>query len=140
MSGPRGLADLAGAWTLARRIRDARAGAVLRLSGTARFEPAGAAALEYSENGVLTLPDGQRLAAERRHRWLDVPGGAEVLFADGRPFHALRWAPVAAAQHPCGEDRYQVRYDFRRWPVWWAIWRVTGPGKDYLSVSRYRRA
>ena len=64
--------------------------------------------------------------------------GIAVFFADGRAFH--RFVPAAdtvEADHWCDPDTYKVRYDFSRWPVWQAEWRVTGPRKDYVMQSVY---
>ena len=57
-----------------------------------------------------------------------------------RGLAGLHDEPRPGAVHDCGADRYRVRYDFRRWPRWRAEWRVTGPAKNYGTVSEYRPA
>jgi len=136
--------DFEGHWQLERRITDRAAGAEMSLSGTAEFAPAGpedVARLAYVEEGELVMPGGHVLRAERRYTWVFGPGGVVVLFDDGRPFHDF--VPEGRAEgtpHPCGEDLYQVDYDFSAWPVWRATWEVSGPRKAYRSESRYAPA
>ncbi len=130
-----------GDWTIERAIEDVHAARLGRFSGRATFRPAAAGGLAYREEGTLTLGDGPAMQATRDYHWRDGGGGIiEVRFGDGRFFH--RFLPEEAAPgdvHQCDPDLYRVRYDFARWPMWRAEWRVTGPRKDYSMVSRYRR-
>lgn len=135
------LSDFAGDWRLEREIDDRLAAQTGRLSGTARFVavPGG---LAYEEAGTLRLGGAAPVHATQRHLWREGGGARiEVLFADGRPFHAFatdRTQPEAA--HACPPDHYRVNYAFGDWPAWRAHWRVRGPHKDYALVSTYRRA
>ncbi len=135
------LSDFIGTWTLTRRIDDRRTGTAGSFTGRAVFRPEGAE-LAYREEGVLRLGPGPGFTASRAYRWQAVAGGIAVLFEDGRFFHALALddAPRAEAGHDCGADRYAVRYDFRDWPDWRAVWEVRGPRKDYRMESLYSRA
>jgi hypothetical protein len=98
------------------------------------------AGLLYHETGTLTLDAGAKFQAERSYLW-DADGSTiTVRFADGKPFHAF--TPDGSAQgtsHLCGADWYNVTYDFTAWPAWSATWIVTGPRKDYTSVTHYNR-
>ncbi|WP_460273313.1 DUF6314 family protein [Celeribacter sp. ULVN23_4] len=134
------LTDFAGAWSLSRRIEDALAGGTGHLSGTCRFEP-DEAGLRCVETGQLTLPGAARsFEAERCYLWRPTPDGIAVFFDDGRFFHAFNPNdPSPRADHDCAPDAYAVRYDFSTWPDWSAEWRVKGPRKDYVSVSRFSR-
>ena len=132
-------ADFAGTWRLSRRIDDARAGQVGLLEGRAVLTPV-PGGLRYDEAGTLRYGAGPPLQALRRYLWAFAEGAVEVAFDDGRPFH--RFVPegrAAGTDHPCGADHYRVAYDFDHWPDWQATWRVTGPAKDYVLVSRYAR-
>jgi hypothetical protein len=132
--------DFAGTWQLHRAISDRR-GPDAVFEGRATLHPAGTDGLDYQEVGQMRVGDGAPLLAERRYGWRFDTAGVAVSFADGRAFH--RFVPEGHAQgsdHPCGADLYRVRYDFTRWPDWSATWEVTGPRKDYTSVSHYRRA
>lgn len=132
------LADFAGEWTLLRRIRDRRSGTLARLSGRARFA-ARDAGLEYREHGTLNLGGGI-FVANRTYLWRRDGPLITVAFGDGRPFHHFDpWDGAPCAAHDCAPDTYGVRYAFGRWPAWRTVWTVTGPGKDYVSVSAYRR-
>lgn len=137
---PAGLDDFAGRWRLLRRIADARAGVEGRMEGTAEFRPLGAGLL-CEERGLLSYGDSAPMQAVRRYLWhADGPGRIAVSFEDGRPFHGFVLGAAAEAVHDCAPDRYRVAYDFSRWPRGWrAVWTVTGPRKDYVSVSDYLR-
>lgn len=127
-----------GVWTVTRRIGDATGAA--RFDGQARFTP-GAGGVDYAEAGMLTLPGGQGVQAERRYRWTAQDGGIAVYFDDGRFFHAFDPAGAATARHFCDPDTYDVAYEFGAWPdAWSARWSVTGPRKNYVMTSRYARA
>ena len=132
------LRAFAGLWEVHRDIEDARAGRTGRFTGRAEFRPAAGRA-RLSRGRHAGDGAGAALAASRAYHWRDVGAGAiEVRFEDGRLFHRFcADDPDPAAEHDCPPDRYQVRYDFARWPRWRAEWRVHGPRKDYLTVTRY---
>ncbi|MFB9524963.1 DUF6314 family protein [Streptomyces cremeus] len=134
-------AYLVGRWSVERVVRDLTGGAEGRFSGTADFRAAdGTGTLAHVEEGRLdwdgrTFPAGRTLRLRPRG-----DGTAEVEFADGRPFHDLdlregRWHTV----HPCAADRYEGTFTVRSADEWRLEWRVTGPAKDQLLRSVYRR-
>jgi Family of unknown function (DUF6314) len=132
------LPDFLGTWLIERTIED-RLGPPGRFEGVARLAP-DCDGLRYREEGTLRLGDGPAMAAHRDYLWRSWGDRIEVLFADGRPFHAF--APSGRApgtDHPCGRDLYRVTYDFTAWPAWETDWIVTGPAKDYRMVTAYRR-
>lgn len=131
--------DFLGSWRLGRTIED-RLGPPGRFDGLARLTPEGEG-LHYREEGTLRLGEGPPMPAHRDYLWRPSGDGIEVLFADGRPFHAF--VPEGRApgtDHPCGRDLYRVTYDFADWPRWTAEWVVTGPAKDYRMLSAYAPA
>lgn len=142
-------AFFAGEWTLHRRIVDFRARAEARFEGRARLigDRSGPGALTYEERGEMRV-NGAALAAERRYRWrCQAQGRVEIRFDTDAPFCAFDLgrpgaAPAAwsADLHLCAPDRYEGRL-IALWPrqIWRWRWRVTGPVKNYLSVSDYRR-
>ena len=135
----RKLADFAGEWTIARRIR-AAGQPEAAFTGRAWLRPEGGG-LAYREEGELLIPGARPMRAERAYAWAEEGGAIAVHFSDGRFFH--RFSPdqtAAEAQHWCDPDDYRVRYDFSVWPAWRAEWRVRGPRKDYTMISDYRRA
>jgi hypothetical protein len=79
------------------------------------------------------------MAASRDYLWREGSGGIAVLYGDGRPFHVIGPGKVVQALHECPPDRYEVTYNFTRWPEWRMIWKVAGPRKDYVSISDFRR-
>lgn len=131
------LGDFAGLWRIERRIAD-RLGPEGWLEGAARLTADGEG-LAYEESGRLSLGGAAPFAATRRYLWRESGDGIELRFADGRFFHRFALARPEA-EHPCGPDLYRVRYDFAAWPFWRAEWRVTGPRKDYVMTTDYRRA
>lgn len=138
MAGPASLWAFEGDWRLERRIEHAGGRGDARLSGRARFLRAGAT-LIHEESGTLTVDGspGPAMQASRRYLWRAEAGWIAVRFDDGRPFHGFPLGVLRPeATHLCDPDRYAVRYDFSRWPEWRAVWRVTGPRKDYVMTSR----
>ncbi|PCD77682.1 DUF6314 family protein [Pseudothioclava arenosa] len=131
-----GLADFKGDWRISRVIVP-RGAPEARLEGRARFRPEGAGLL-YHEEGELILPGQPPIRAERSYLWREGGAGIVVDYADGRPFHEFDPARPRAA-HWCDPDDYRVRYDFTRWPLWRAEWEVSGPRKDYVMITDYRR-
>ena len=131
---------LEGEWRLERRLDDRRAGQQGILTGTAVFAAEGHDLL-YSEKGRLTM-GGHDGPAEQVHRYgFDGPARARVHFRDGRFFHDLdlaagRWT----ATHLCAPDRYDGDFTALGPDSWRVVWRVTGPRKDLILDSTYRRA
>ncbi|MBZ4318523.1 DUF6314 family protein [Streptomyces huiliensis] len=140
---PDTLAYLAGRWTVDRVLRDLAGGLEGTFRGTAAFRPdaAGATRLLHVEDGELTW--GGTTGRAGRTLLLDgrPDGTADVAFADGRPFHDLdlrtgHWA----VRHPCGRDRYEGTFTVVSADEWRLAWRTTGPAKDHLQHTVYRRA
>jgi hypothetical protein len=131
------LEDFIGAWRLSRRILDRRAGEVGRMTGRVVFRPGGRGVVQ-EEGGSLVLPGRPPMTATRTYLWDEAAGRLVVRFADGSGFHDFdAQAARPEARHLCGDDLYRVRYDFRRWPRWRTVWRVTGPRKDLIIVSAF---
>lgn len=132
------LEDFRGRWRLERRIENAL-GPEAAFDGEAVFA-GDAAELVLTEAGRLALAGQGAFQAERRYLWRPDGAGIATFFEDGRAFHRFDPAlDVVEAAHWCDPDTYKVRYDFSAWPLWRAEWRVTGPHKDYLMRSVYRR-
>lgn len=133
--------DFVGTWRLERHLDDRLGQMDGDLHGQAEFREVAAGALSYAETGTLTLARGGTLVAERRYRWWWRDNDVAVFFDDGAPFH--HFCPgglVPGSAHLCGDDTYNVTYDFRDWPRWTATWEVTGPRKRYTSHSAYAPA
>lgn len=127
---------LAGSWTVEREINEGAG----RFTGDARFAPDGRGGLSWREQGRLSI-DGHDGPAYRNLRI--VPGAgerAEVRFDDDRPFHDLDlrdgcWEPL----HLCGLDTYRGRFTAQTHDHWTTCWRVSGPGRDDVIDTTYRR-
>lgn len=133
------LIDFAGRWSITRTIDDAFSQSKVEFAGECIFEPKDGV-LDYLETGTLHLESGAEFLATRKYLWRQGDGVIEVSFEDGRLFHKIDCAQVASMDiHICGDDTYQVAYDFALWPNWTAVWNVKGPRKDYRMSSDHVR-
>lgn len=130
------LSDFRGEWRLSRLIESDIVGQSGKFDGITSFIP-DADGLLYREVGKLVVGDHE-MEAERQYLWREDAGEIVVLFDDGKPFHRFASKQVAAS-HYCDPDTYNVTYDFSKWPAWSSRWRVTGPRKNYVMTSAYRR-
>lgn len=131
---------LYGKWRLERSLDDRRAGQRGRLSGEALFTEQGDDLL-YREAGLLSIGDHEGPALQSyRYSFPDV-GRAAVSFSDGRFFHNLDLTQGAwTCTHLCDPDRYEGEFAVLGPDAWRVVWRVTGPRKDLVLDSTYRRA
>lgn len=134
----RTLTDFIGTYDFTRHIEHGGGDAV-DVTGVAVIEPSGAGA-HYRETGRMVMGDGAAFDTQQRYVWQERAGRIFVTFADGRSFHDFD--PVrggTVSKHLCGADTYCGGYDFSEWTCWAVTWDVTGPRKDYRSVTRYLR-
>jgi hypothetical protein len=138
-SVPDATAYLVGRWSIDRVVVDERTGAQGTFTGTAEFRRVDGELLEL-ESGEFVW-GGVSNQANRTHRLVPRPDGtADVLFADGRPFHDLdlrtgRWR----TRHPCAADLYDGEFTVVSHDEWHLRWRVEGPAKTQVLTSVYRR-
>lgn len=134
----RKLDDFLGRYSVSRTITDRRAGAETRFEGEAEIAAAPDGAV-YTESGSLIMGQS-RFSAERTYLWRAAGPRIEVAFDDGRPFHDFDPETGGqATEHLCGQDLYRGGYDFREWTCWSVTWEVSGPRKDYTSITWYVR-
>jgi hypothetical protein len=127
------LPALAGHFSVRRLVYDHLTGDLHRFEGVAVIDPSG-----FMEKGEVRNRAG-RFTAERRYGLQPGAMGIDVVFPDGRPFISLCPQSGEAVHHLCGSDDYQGRFIFSgSGKGWIERWRVTGPRKHYLSLSRYR--
>lgn len=133
-----GYDDFCGGWVLHRLIDDRYSKQKGDFRGGASFLEDGENRLKYLETGKVRFDRGPIMQATRTYCWHFAPDRIAVTFEDGGPFHSfIAGGQVAGTDHPCGDDYYRVSYDFSKWPDWTATWIVTGPRKDYTSISHY---
>ncbi|MCX4879580.1 DUF6314 family protein [Streptomyces sp. NBC_00847] len=135
------LAHLAGRWRVRRTVRDLASGDEGHFEGTTVFSPLPEGGLLHEEAGMFTW-QGVTRPAERTLRFLrgSSPGGADVCFADGRPFHGLDLTTGHhVAGHPCAADLYRGEFTVRDADHWRSVWRVGGPAKDLVLTTDYAR-
>ncbi|GGE34418.1 hypothetical protein GCM10007276_09750 [Agaricicola taiwanensis] len=133
--------SLAGRWQLEREISGN-----ISMEGGAVFSPHGDGALLYHEEVRLHLADGQELDGSRRYFFRQAGNGFDVLFDERVPrlFHHVELSAAGAelrggAIHYCGADVYESIYDFKPGGSFRVRHMVSGPRKDYLIDTRYRR-
>ena len=133
-------ADFAGSWRITRQITDMRILESGTLEGEATFTPM-EGGLHYREEGSLIFAGSAPVKAERSYQWTFFDDAVHVAYADGSPFHSFPLTGGAdATPHLCGQDMYRGTYSFVRFPDWQVTWSVTGPRKNYRSVTRYTPA
>ncbi|MEU0469249.1 MULTISPECIES: DUF6314 family protein [Amycolatopsis] len=132
-------AALPGEWTITRNLPGTG-----RMTGSARFRPAGPDLLHYREDGQLALDGGQVLDVYREYHYRLEPGQIRICFAEPGPprtLHVLRLDQAAASDvHLCGRDTYAGHYEFPDENRFTVRMRVTGPEKDYSIETVYERA
>ena len=134
--------EFEGLWTLHRTIDDRQGRQTGNFRGTAMFSLAEPGTLRYHETGDMRFGgDGPVFRAERKYEWQFGEKDVCVVFDDGSAFHSfVPNGQVPGTTHLCGNDLYNVTYDFLAWPIWTATWKVVGPRKNYTSVSSYAPA
>lgn len=130
---------LRGIWKVKRQIKDRLGKQDNWFSGQAEFAGSGVG-LHYTESGNLTVGE-TLLEASQSYKWhCRGENAATIYYGDGREFHQIECkGKTADAEHLCGEDLYRARYQFDSATVWRVTWRVSGPRKDYTSVTTYKR-
>ncbi|MEM6758206.1 MAG: DUF6314 family protein [Pseudomonadota bacterium] len=128
------LSDFAGLWALSRVIAPVGQPEA-QFKGVAAWSPGPEGRFAYVESGVLRVPGQAEMRAERRYIW---DAELNVWFDDGRFFHTVP-AAGGQAEHWCDPDWYRVEYRFAAWPEFEVTWTVSGPRKEYVSLSRYTR-
>ncbi|MEO1639448.1 MAG: DUF6314 family protein [Pseudomonadota bacterium] len=130
--------DFIGGWQLRRTIDDRYSRQSGQLLGGARFARKDDGKVTYHETGKVRFGDGPVMQTHRTYLWRFSDALVDVFFEDGSAFHSF--APqgtTAGTDHFCGDDLYQVAYDFTAWPTWKTVWSVKGPRKDYTMISAY---
>ena len=126
--------DFMGTWDVTRKVIDHRTG------DTYLFEGRAVLTRElFEEAGDTRVGDG-RFQSSRLYR---IEIGRETVAirrADGSDFVTLDLMSSQAVQHLCGEDMYRGRFFFLDGDSWAETWRVRGPHKSYVSLTRYRRS
>lgn len=127
---------LAGEWDVDRDIDRGRGA----FTGTATFgeTPESDGSVRWHESGTMRLD--AFTGATTRTLFLHPGEPWEVRFDDGLPFHPLDLSTGRAeVEHLCGPDVYRGEFELVGDDEFLVRWVVTGPGRDDVIVSRYRR-
>jgi len=145
------LDGLAGRWSLERVVmgKDTNQGSMPQgsMRGFATFRRLDSGLVAYREEGRLKLPSGETFDAFRNYLYDRVPLGFAVFFAETPPrlFHEIRLQSttigtlIGEAAHLCGRDNYATRYVFQPDGSFVVHHDVSGPRKDYVMATEYRR-
>ncbi|MBO6578230.1 MULTISPECIES: DUF6314 family protein [Thalassospira] len=143
-------AALAGNWTIVRDLGEAG-----QFTGDVTFhaaDPTQPNVLRYREEGFLTRPDGKRFDGYREYDFVlhEDPAAIELLFRDplsfGNRYVLLQFGEegqegiCARDIHPCGDDFYHHCMIWNGPDHFETKIKITGPKKDHLLHSIYRRA
>ena len=136
---------LQGEWTFVREVPGKAT-----MTGRARIASTGEGWASYDESARVRLTDGSTLSGSQSYRYRRLPApanGFDVLFADtGELFERLDFRSAsdgslqADAEHLCPPDRYLSRFTLDREDRLAVEHTVTGPKKDYVVRTSYRRA
>jgi Family of unknown function (DUF6314) len=135
------LAFLLGSWRAERELADHLTGKTGSWHGEATFtSQPGSRELAYREDGQLSFGGWQSQAGRSLSYLGRADGGADVCFADGRPFYRLRLSGCGwQASHPCGPDNYALTGRLLADDCYTERWLAKGPGKDYTIMTTFRR-
>jgi hypothetical protein len=144
-AGPDIFDRLQGEWTFIREVPGKAT-----MTGRARIAPTGQAYARYDETARVRLADGNTLTGSQSYRYRRLPppaNGFDVLFAEtGELFERLdfRSAPDgslrADAVHDCPPDHYVSHFTLDAEDHLAVEHTVTGPKKNYVVRTEYRRA
>jgi hypothetical protein len=129
-----------GAWSLARRIIDRRAGITGYFDGEAVLRP-NPQGFDYEETGTMRFGTYTGRASQFYHWDINAAGTVLVRFRDGRLFHELDLfgGDNVAVTHLCVADLYRGRFHLVGSDCWLSRWQVNGPRKNQLILNRYQR-
>ena len=100
----------------------------------------------YNEQVAVRTTRGAEFLGSRRYDLMQSENGFVLCFAEtGAVFEEVRFAANPGgslhgeAEHLCGEDWYRSAYVFGPGPQFRVRHAVTGPRKDYVSVTTFQR-
>jgi hypothetical protein len=135
---------LQGEWTFVREVPGKAT-----MTGRAHIAPTGPAQASYDETARVLLADGTALTGSQSYRYRRLPApanGFDVLFAEtGELFERLDFRPApdgslrADAEHDCPPDHYVSHFTLDAEDHLAVEHSVTGPNKNYVVRSAYRR-
>lgn len=135
------LSDYEGAWSLHRQSTDGA-----EMLGQATITRDNEHYL-YEESGELTLPTGERLLFNRTYCWVGDGATLRIFFDRACRNLFLHLIPVfdrtnyiGRASHKCGDDFYDAEFTFEGGQAFRTTYSVSGPRKDYVLTSEYRRS
>lgn len=138
------LQRLQGEWTFVREVPGKAT-----MTGRARIAATGQGHARYQETARVRLADGKTLTGSQSYVYRRLPlpaNGFDVLFAEsGELFERLDFHPAAdgslhaEAEHLCDSDRYVSRFTLDRDDRLAVEHTVTGPAKNYVVRTSYRR-
>ncbi len=120
------------------------------MTGRARIAPTSDGWARYEETARVRLADGTTMTGSQSYLYHRLPqpaNGFDVLFAEnGELFERLEFCEAvdgrfqAEAERLCNDDRYVSKFALDADDLLSVEHRVTGPGKNYVVRTAYRRS
>ncbi|MGB6132562.1 MAG: DUF6314 family protein [Acidobacteriaceae bacterium] len=120
------------------------------MTGRARIVPTREGWARYEETARVRLADGTTMSGSQSYLYRRLPpsaNGFDVLFAEnGELFERLEFREAsdrsfhAAAERLCNDDRYISKFSLDADDLLAVEHTVTGPGKNYVVRTTYRRS
>ncbi len=120
------------------------------MSGRARIVPTSEGWARYEETARVRLADGTTMSGSQSYLYRRLPASAngfDVLFAEsGELFERLQFREApdgsfhAEAERLCSDDRYVSKFSLDANDLLAVEHTVTGPGKNYVVRTAYRRS
>lgn len=131
---------LTGAWAIRRSVIDSQSGIRGTYTGVAEFT-ALKNDLRYRELGELSFGSYRGVSHRDLLFAFQENGCAEVLFADGRPFHTLDLrSGTDRVTHLCGSDAYYGCFKAIDSNSLCVDWLIKGPRKNQRLSTCYTRS
>ena len=130
--------DIIGKWKITRSIEDRLNQKKFALDGVAIFTDNNSL-YHYNETGIMKSESFQS-KAHQDYLWIITPEGWKINFTDGSHFHDLELANQEQhVYHKCGNDIYRGEFLLNLPNAIKVLWNVSGPRKDYVSHTYYKK-
>ena len=130
--------DIIGEWKITRSIEDKLNQKKFELEGLATFTN-NESLYHYNETGIMKSELFQS-KVHQDYLWVITLEGWKINFADGSHFHDLVLANKEQhVYHKCLKDIYRGEFLLNLPNEIKVLWNVSGPRKDYVSHTYYKK-
>ena len=130
--------DIIGQWEITRNIEDRLNQKKFELKGEATFSD-NDTLYHYNETGIMKSESFQS-KAHQDYLWVITSEGWKINFIDGSHFHDLELVNQEQhVYHKCVNDIYRGEFLLNLPNDIKVLWNVSGPRKDYVSHTYYKK-